>query len=107
MANVGGGAIHCTRNLRCFPLRENVDQLGDCNIQFWDTRGVEPQNYNAHFLSDLLNRKIPNGFSMIQERSRQTTPLSNDEMNEMNEIERRIHGVFICTNWNIGRSRNI
>ena len=92
VANVGGGANHYTRNLRCFPLRENVDQLGDCNIQFWDTWGVESQNYNAHFLSDLLNGKIPNGFSMIQERSRQTTPLSNDEMNE---IERRIHGVFL------------
>ena len=92
VANVGGGANHCTRNLRCFPLGKNVDQLGDCNIQFWDTWGVESQNYNAHFLSDLLNGKIPNGFSMIQERSRQTTPLSNDEMNE---IERRIHGVFL------------
>ena len=92
VANVGGGANHCTRNLRCFPLRENVDQLGDCNIQFWDTWGVEPQNYNAHFLREILNGKIPNGFSMIQERSRQTTPLIH---NEMKEIERRIHGVFL------------
>ena len=91
-ANIGGSTSHVTRNIRCFPIPDNVEKLGNCRINLWDTWGVDESNYRYEFLSDILQGKIPDGFEMMlaNHGNNVVTPSP-----PMSTVHRRIHGVFM------------
>ena len=56
-----------TRNIRCIPLSQNFDQLKYCNINLWDTSGIdEYHTFNYELLSEILHGNIPDQFEMIK-----------------------------------------
>ena len=91
-ANIGGSTSHVTQNIRCFPIPQNVAELGNCRINLWDTWGVDESNYRYEFLSEILQGKIPNGYEMMvaNHGNNVVTPSP-----PMSNVHRRIHGVFM------------
>jgi len=66
--------------------------LSNCNIQLWDTWGVDEKNYKSNFLLELLNGQIPDGFKMESVNVSGSDP---ERKSTEEEKASRMHGVFL------------
>ena len=90
VAAVGGNEHHVTKNIRCFPISRNVQGLGNCCINLWDTWGVDDTNYRHEFLSEILKGNVPAGFQMKESTNGRNLPAAMGS-----SLTRRIHAVFL------------
>ena len=85
-----------TQNIRCIPLSQNFDQLKYCNINLWDTSGIDEYTFNYELLSEILHGNIPDQFEMIKTINGKNIPCSFPRSNDINRTSKmRIHGVFL------------
>ena len=94
-ANVDS-AQHIGR-LRCFPISQNIEELGKCHINLWETSGIDESNFNFELLSEILKGNIPDGFEMIETIQGKNIPCSPSH----NDVNRRIHAVLLFVPVNI------
>ena len=83
---------HAARGIRCFPISKNVDELGNCRINLWDTWGLDESKFRCEFLSQILRGNIPSGFQSIETNNGRNITCSPPNADQ---ITRRIHGVFL------------
>ena len=83
--------------LRCFPISQNLEELGKCHINLWETSGIDESNFNFELLSEILKGNIPDGFEMIETIQGKNIPCSPSH----NDVNRRIHAVLLFVPVNI------